>query len=328
MESWLPQPSALVPPAATYTVAHAVPNKYFGSSEFSRSEASRYFLLQKALRGARSRFREIADNSDYIVLNLDAQGNVSFCNEFLSNLIGWSKGEILGRNWCDACVPPDEYAPEVLASQMSEASIPLEYINHIITRYGTRRLIAWENRMLFDSWGAPTGVTSIGEDITEIARFADKHRLKPCAGSNNRNETVHAHDDDLELYIKGRLEPGRTSSVRAHLAQCDFCRKRLSKCIGLATATPRVKSDNRRAEPRFDTDEKVIIQEFSPLSLTRWSVTIVNVSKTGIGIESQDPLLPGTVVRLRRKNTFELAEVRYCIQCSNKLYRIGLQLQT
>jgi hypothetical protein len=45
--------------------------------------------------------------------------------------------------------------------------------------------------------------------------------------------TVHIHEDDLELYSGGRLEPERILVVEWHLSICHTCRERLSQCIGV-----------------------------------------------------------------------------------------------
>ena len=45
-------------------------------------------------------------------------------------------------------------------------------------------------------------------------------------------DTVHIHEDDLELYSAGHLEPERVPALEAHLAGCQDCRERLGRCIG------------------------------------------------------------------------------------------------
>ncbi len=334
------QSTALVPLAIVRSAATSHKD-YQGSGELNRPAvmSSRkgsfgprtrgYFLLKQVLPDSDLRFSEIANSVDLIVLKLDAQGNVSFCNDFLLNLIGWKKEELLGRNWCDQCVPRDQYAAQVFKSQMDSGSVPSTHENHIITRYATRRLIAWENQTLFDFSGAPIGVASIGDDITDIALFGAETfapKIEPHSDPNDLDRTIHAHDDDLELYVKGRLEPGRASSLEFHLGQCESCRERLSNSIGLAMVFSQPDTGNRRVEPRFETGDAATLRELSPLSLTREKVTIVDVSKSGMGIVSRRPLLPGSIVQLRVKDSFELAEVRYCIEWSNNQYRIGLRL--
>ena len=46
------------------------------------------------------------------------------------------------------------------------------------------------------------------------------------------NETAHIHDDDLELYSTGHLEPERIPALESHLSGCQVCQERLRQCIG------------------------------------------------------------------------------------------------
>jgi len=144
-------------------------------------------------------------------------------------------------------------------------------------------------------------------------------------------DAAHAHDDELELYARGRLEQGHTSIVVAHLKECQTCRERLSECIGLRlsvhlTGTTKSKEQVARSELRFSTGDEAIFQELSPLSLELQQVKIVDVSKNGLGIVAPKYVLPGTIVQVRIKDTVELGEVRHCSESGDKGYRIGLRL--
>ena len=46
-------------------------------------------------------------------------------------------------------------------------------------------------------------------------------------------DTSHIHDDDLELYSAGHLEPERMSALKAHLSICQDCQERLYHCVPL-----------------------------------------------------------------------------------------------
>src|ERR1700733_4458239 len=98
---------------------------------------------------------------------------------------------------------------------------------------------------------------------------------------------VHAHDDELELYARGRLERANTSTLESHLLECQTCRERLSHCIGLQlklqpTGIAKPGDQHERSEPRFITGDDAMFQELSPLSLDRQKVKIVDVSKNGL----------------------------------------------
>ena len=147
--------------------------------------------------------------------------------------------------------------------------------------------------------------------------------------SDNR-DGVHAHDDDLVLYIQGRLQPERLSAIDPHLFDCDLCRERLSRSIGsqlVLHLIGKAKADDKRerSEPRFSTGSEAMLQELSPLSLDRQKVEIVDISKNGLGILAPKSLLPGTIVQVRINTAVELGEVRHCSARDDDGYRIGLR---
>jgi len=142
---------------------------------------------------------------------------------------------------------------------------------------------------------------------------------------------LHLHEDDLDLYLRGRVESERVSSIERHLLECKICRLQLSSCLGQRLALrmvpgSKVDTTQKRSEPRFDTEGEGTLQELHPLSLDRHRVRIVNVSKNGLGLVSLKAILPGTIVQLRIKDVVELGNVRYCSELDNGGFRIGLRL--
>jgi PAS domain-containing protein len=65
-----------------------------GGAESERRRAG------KALRESERRFRDLLETARLISITLDEQGNITFCNDYLLALTGWTQEEILGRNWC------------------------------------------------------------------------------------------------------------------------------------------------------------------------------------------------------------------------------------
>lgn len=142
---------------------------------------------------------------------------------------------------------------------------------------------------------------------------------------------IHIHEDDLELYARGRLELEGNAAAESHLVECESCRKLLSERLGQRLALPPRKapesnSATRRCEPRFSAEGDATVQELHPLSLDRHKVKVVNVSMNGLGILGPKAILPGTIVQLRIKDTVELGNVRYCSALEDGTFRIGLRL--
>ena len=141
----------------------------------------------------------------------------------------------------------------------------------------------------------------------------------------------HASDDDLKLYVRGRLELERVSALDSHLFECQTCREGLAQSIGLQLKVHPIgktksKEKEARSEPRFHTGDDAIFQELNPLSLDRQDVKIVDISKNGVAILAPKSVMRGTIVQVRVKSNVELGEVRHCSASGDEGYRIGLRL--
>jgi PAS domain S-box-containing protein len=120
--------------------------------------------------------------AEVILLALDAEGRVTMLNRKGYSVLGYAEGELLGRNWLEVCLPPEEAGAvnavyrRVLAGDLDPVYF---YENHILRRDGEQRLIAWHNTMLTDGDGRIVGTLSSGEDITERRRAEEqKSRLE------------------------------------------------------------------------------------------------------------------------------------------------------
>jgi PAS domain S-box-containing protein len=127
-----------------------------------------------ALEESERRFRELLENVHLIAVSLDLDGRITFCNQYLADLAGYSREELIGRSWADTFNPADE---EFVARVRETAINPHEEM-FIFTRSGERREIAWNNTLLRDDAGRLIGSTSIGEDVTERNRASRRLLLQ------------------------------------------------------------------------------------------------------------------------------------------------------
>lgn len=119
-----------------------------------------------AVRERDARFRQLFEDVQLVAVWLDKNGLITFCNDFLLNLTGWKRQEIIGQNWFDLFVP-DKIVGENFTARLEQEQITPHAENEIITRGGERRMILWNNTILYDNGGRPSGTTSLGIDITE-----------------------------------------------------------------------------------------------------------------------------------------------------------------
>jgi len=116
------------------------------------------------------RFRQVLEHVDLLAIGMDTRGNISFCNEALARLTGWSREEMLGKNWFKSFVT-DDYRPTALQIMQDLNNGTINEISDdalITTRTGERRKIEWNHTLMKDQDDKIIGVTCIGENVTDI----------------------------------------------------------------------------------------------------------------------------------------------------------------
>lgn len=134
---------------------------------------------EDALHESERRFSDILSKIDLISLTLDRKGRVTFCNNYLLRLTGWSREEVLGCKWFEQFVPPeDTKVKQAFSTLLLDNPAAWHYENSILTREGECRTIRWNNTVLRSPAGNVIGTASIGEDITERKLAEEKLREK------------------------------------------------------------------------------------------------------------------------------------------------------
>jgi PAS domain S-box-containing protein len=149
----------------------------------------------EALRVSEGRARALFDTVHLIVLGLDAHGSVDYVNPFFLQLTGYTREETLGQPWIERFLPKgqQDHMLGVFLDLVEQGFHP-HYQNSIVTRSGEERMIAWNNTVLRDAQGRPTGTLSIGEDITEQHRLEEQFRQAQKMEAVGRLAGGVAHD--------------------------------------------------------------------------------------------------------------------------------------
>lgn len=158
--------------------------------------------VSDALRESDRRFREVLGNVELASVMLDREARITYCNEYLLRLTGWTIDEVIGRDWFETFMPPElgDMRPVFLAllQNLPEA---WHRDNEIFTRSRERRLIRWNNSVLRSGGGDVIGVASIGEDITERrqaeARIVYLNRIYAMLSGINTLIVRVRHRDEL-----------------------------------------------------------------------------------------------------------------------------------
>ncbi len=121
------------------------------------------------------RFADLLMNMELASVMLDTEGRITFCNDHLLHLTGWSREETIGNDWFEQFIPAAAHSLKLdfqrLLSGDDHASVELgKHENRILTRAGETLLMQWSNSLQHAPSGLVIGTASIGEDITAQRR--------------------------------------------------------------------------------------------------------------------------------------------------------------
>lgn len=135
---------------------------------------------ERALQESERRFRLMLENVQLITMMIDQEGCISFCNDFMLELAGFNRSEVIGRNLFELFIPVEERdETRWKFDEMLESGVlwfPLTC--QVLTKEGQNHLVNWNNTMLFDHSGCVIGFASIGEDITERKKMEEKLKFQ------------------------------------------------------------------------------------------------------------------------------------------------------
>ena len=147
------------------------------------------------------RFREILEKIQLKVVGVDRSAKVTFCNDAILELVGRERDDLLGRDWIETLVAPEcrDECRETFARLLAGERVPSRHESWVTTRDGERRLLAWNDAPVQGPAGPVTGITLLGDDITE-ARRAEESLLKLSRAVEQSPSTVMITDTE------GRIE--------------------------------------------------------------------------------------------------------------------------
>jgi two-component system NtrC family sensor kinase len=125
---------------------------------------------ETALQQEQGWARTYLDVAEVILVALNTRGEVALVNRKGCRVLGYEEHELLGRNWFATCLRPQdrERIAGFFQQMIAGEGEPFAYFeNHVRTKSGEERLIAWQNAYLRDAAGCIVGLLSSGEDITE-----------------------------------------------------------------------------------------------------------------------------------------------------------------
>lgn len=146
------------------------------------------------LRESEAKYRQLVENANSMIVQLDSEGKITFFNEFAETFFGYSEAEIIGKSAIGTIIPKTDLSENDLAAMIRDClAQPEKYCqneNENIRRNGERVWIAWTNKPLLDAKGNLAGLLCIGTDIgdrkqAEIALQASESELRALFAAMN-----------------------------------------------------------------------------------------------------------------------------------------------
>lgn len=150
-------------------------------------------------------FTSLIENMFLLALTLDKDGLVTYANRHFYTVTGYTKDEVLGKNWFDLFIPIKKIDT---VKKTFEIIIKEKYQmrseNPILAKDGKEINIEWDNTPLFDKKKNVIGTVSVGVDIT--GRLEIENLLKTTEESSRARATqVEAQNKILNDTKKGML---------------------------------------------------------------------------------------------------------------------------
>jgi two-component system sensor kinase FixL len=134
------------------------------------------------------------DLAQVMLVATDRGGQVQLVNQRAIRVLGRLENQIVGSNWVDSCVAPEDRAAARNAFRhllMSGSDEPQSCEYNVRSSNGEDRFVTWRGVALRDANNVATGVMLSGEDITDQRRAeSEAHRALERMNSVSRLATM------------------------------------------------------------------------------------------------------------------------------------------
>ena len=143
---------------------------------------------EEALRNSEERFRDLFENANDVIFLHDLKGKVLEINRAAEYLTGYSRQEVVGRNFEELIAPEARNQTQDSIRNHLGGSATQHYELPILSKFGTRRFLEVSTRILYRR-GHPVAIQGIGRDITE-RKFAQQRLLQSAQELRSKNEEL------------------------------------------------------------------------------------------------------------------------------------------
>jgi PAS domain S-box-containing protein len=172
-------------------------------------------LMEEALAEERDFVSAVLDTAGAFVIVLDREGRITRFNRACQEITGYSATEVLGREFWEFLIPPEEMAGvKATWERLKAGDFPNRYENHWVAKDGSRRLIAWSNTVLTGGKGEVEYIIGTGIDITaqrQAEQFLQESEDRFRAIASSTPDHVLVQDRDLRYTLVINPQLGLTA---------------------------------------------------------------------------------------------------------------------
>ncbi len=139
--------------------------------EQAQQEITERKRAEEALRSSETKYRELVENANSIILRISTAGKITFFNEFAQQFFGFSEAEILGQPVIGTIVPKADAFGRDLSEMFDDIfQNPEKYAaneNENIKKSGERVWVSWANKAIRNEQGQVDEILCVGNDSTK-----------------------------------------------------------------------------------------------------------------------------------------------------------------
>ncbi|WP_430934385.1 LytS/YhcK type 5TM receptor domain-containing protein [Saccharicrinis sp. 156] len=150
-------------------------------------------LAQSKLEESESRLLKVFESGNIVSIQLNTEGNITYCNDYLMQISGYEKNEIIGKNWFDWFIAEEDRAKiyNIFNRSIHNDNPFKNHDNKILSKTGEPIFISWHNTQFKDESNTIVGIASIGVNITNNKLY--ENQLK------EKNEEIEIQNIEYKL---------------------------------------------------------------------------------------------------------------------------------
>jgi PAS domain S-box-containing protein len=159
---------------------------------------------QQAQSKAEENFLKALEKVNLLGFTVMRDGTMTFCNDFMLKVTGWTREEVIGQDFFKIFVPEgeEEQRRHEFRMALERGGIFNKSERMLMTKEGNIRYVQFHSVMMNNAKGEVTGLTRIGEDVTDKKKVA-----LVLARTNAQLQDVFDNTNDLiqVISLKGQF---------------------------------------------------------------------------------------------------------------------------